>query len=184
MGATGRIKAEEDDAQGDGRPRAAFLFSSSGNSLAKDSIWPRSTSTGRLCSQDFRSSRRLAIASATGCTPTRFGWRWTTPDADLGDGGPFVGALGEPATVFRGWTEEGSHTIEVRNTGCPGAVPGRATIAVGPRDAPDHCDVYSIKSGFAPLKLSRLTGVPALKNREECCADDESGEGRCFLHRF
>ncbi len=82
---------------------------------------------------------RLSVAqfraSATGCTPTRFGWRWTTPDADLGDGGPFVGALGEPATVFRGWTAEGSRTIEVRNTGCPGAVPGRATIAVGPRDA-------------------------------------------------
>jgi hypothetical protein len=96
-----------------------------------------STATLRISGPAHISRLSVAqfTASATGCTPTRFGWRWTTPDADLGDGGPLVGTLGEPATVFRGWTSEGSHTIEVRNTGCPGAVPGRATLAVGPRDA-------------------------------------------------
>jgi len=101
------------------------------------SVTNPSTATIRISGPAHISQLSLAqfTASATGCTPTRFGWRWTTPDADLGDGGPFVGALGEPATVFRGWTAEGSHTIEVRNTGCPGAVPGRAIITVGPRDA-------------------------------------------------
>lgn len=96
-----------------------------------------STATLRISGPAHISQLSVAqlTASATGCAPTRFGWHWTTLDADLGDGALLVGALGEPATVFRGWTAAGSHTIEVRNTGCPGAVPGRATIAVGPRDA-------------------------------------------------
>lgn len=94
-------------------------------------------------------------ASATGCNPTRFAWQWTTPDADLGFS---AGSLGEPASVVRGWSAQGTHTIQVSNPGCPGVPPGQATIVVGPPGV-EQTTLRPSASNSTPIPLDGPTVV-------------------------
>jgi PKD repeat protein len=95
---------------------------------------------------------RTFTATASGCTANPFGWSWTSDTGLLRyDGGlePGIGTFpiaSQTTSAEFGWTAQGTHTLHVSNTGCPGAQDGIATVAIGiPQSQataliPDHID--------------------------------------------
>ncbi len=113
-------------------------------------------------------------ATASGCIPNNFGWAWTSDvglvkfDHGLTSGLGTFPIASQTTSTNLGWTEDGTHTLHVTNTSCPG-VEGVANVEI---QLPENQSTTLIPKSLNP-KLPTIVFCHGL----EVEGFDQSGHG-------